>query len=129
MQTLFSLKNMTEKVLANAQWLEFCHFQWENTCLFTNQAMPLLLVGFSFPKAEPTKYGVKKEHDGINKLDKMHLSNCLNFPSCEDLGRQWSRKNLVILHFDGERWLEEKYVLPGLKTISFGGLLHGRFSS
>lgn len=109
-ETPFSSVNTTEEVLANVRWLGFCHFQWENAnkiWWFTHQTMPLSWVGFSLPKAKPTKYGVKEEYNGLNKLDKMHPSNCLNFPSCGNLGRQWSRKNLVILHFDGKRWLEE----------------------
>lgn len=122
--------HMTEKVLANVQCLGFCYFQWENTytiCLFTNQTMSLLWVGFSLPEAKATKYTVK--YNGMYKIDKMCPSNCLNFPICEDLGRQWSRRNSVVLPFDGKRWLEEKCAFPGLKTVGFGGFLHGKFLS
>lgn len=35
-----------------------------------------------------------------HNLTKCIQGNCLNFPSCEDLVRQWSRKYLVILYFD-----------------------------
>lgn len=85
----FGLMNITDKVLANTQWLEFCHFQWENIhkkCFFSNQTTPLLWVSFSLPTADPTQHGVKKGYED-NELDKMHpskwcSSHCLNFPGC-----------------------------------------------
>lgn len=85
----FGLMNITDKVLANTQWLEFCHFQWENIhkkCFFSNQTTPLLWVSFSLPTADPTQHGVKKGYE-TNELDKMHpskwcSSHCLHFPGC-----------------------------------------------
>lgn len=111
---LFGLMNTMSRILVNVQWLEFCHFQWENTyklVCFTYQTMPLLQIHFSLPIAKSAKYEVKKGYNRDISLDKTHpsrwcSSHCLNFPGCG--GRP--RKTAVREEFSGHpfQWEDRK---------------------